>query len=937
MLRRHSSRQGRLDRSVLTQRLHGALSYDRIAGYFRSSLFEVAGEALTSVTGPIRIICNSDLDPHDVATAAAAQAALRRSWCAGRPEDALPEALPRYQALYAALINQRIAIRVLPDAAFGLVHGKAGIIRSADGTATAFLGSVNESATAWKLNYELLWEDDDPATIDWLQAEFDALWNDSKAMDLACCPFIARDVQRILHRRVIVPAELPALDTQAAAASVAVETPVYRREQGLWPHQKYFARLALERHRLGGARLVLADQVGLGKTIQLAMAALLMALDDPDGGPILILAPKPLLQQWQGELQELLHLPSARWTGRCWVDENEVEHPGEGIKSLGRCPRRIGLVSQGLVVRGTAEAVRQLLSLRYTCVIVDEAHRARRRNTPRVDAGAEEIDERAVPNNLMLFLREIGFKTKNLLLATATPVQLHPVEAWDLLHILAHGNAGVLGGWSQSSPWFRPSRCLAVALGEASIPDEDVRTGWEYVRDPLPSRFEDLVLKRIRDTLGADDTTWQFSPESLDRLPPALQRVQLKNGLLPEFGRRHNPLLRCIVRRTRDYLESTINPATGGYYLPRVGVRLYGEDEDDGLTLSGYLLEAYQEAERFCQLLQQRIRGAGFFKTLLLRRLGSSMEAGRRTIAKLLGIDPDPLFEEDDDPEDLPATTAALVPPSESLPGNEPTSEFKNFSEEERSALHRCLGLLEQAGKADPKLEAVIGYLRGTLPGLAGPWHEPGCILFSQYYDTVRWIGEELARSGDFADMDIGLYAGSNRSGFWRAGRFERCDRNRLKERVRSGELRLLLGTDAASEGLNLQRLGTLINIDLPWNPTRLEQRKGRIQRIGQARDEVHIANLRYRDSVEDRVHRVLADRLEAIHNLFGQIPDTLEDVWVQIALNDQQAAQRLINRTAAAQNPFDVKYSKVEDADWETCATVLSSVDMREALSKGW
>ena len=97
-----------------------------------------------------------------------------------------------------------------------------------------------------------------------------------------------------------------------------------------------------------------------------------------------------------------------------------------------------------------------------------------------------------------------------------------------------------------------------------------------------------------------------------------------------------------------------------------------------------------------------------------------------------------------------------------------------------------------------------------------------------------------------------------------------------------------MLGTDAASEGLNLQRLGTLINIDLPWNPTRLEQRKGRIQRIGQARSEIWIANLRYRGSVEDRVHQVLADRLEAIHGLFGQIPDTLEDVWVQVALNDE-------------------------------------------------
>ena len=150
-------------------------------------------------------------------------------------------------------------------------------------------------------------------------------------------------------------------------------------------------------------------------------------------------------------------------------------------------------------------------------------------------------------------------------------------------------------------------------------------------------------------------------------------------------------------------------------------------------------------------------------------------------------------------------------------------------------------------------------------------------------------------------------------------------------------ELKLLLGTDAASEGLNLQRLGTLINIDLPWNPTRLEQRKGRIQRIGQARSEIWIANLRYRDSVEDRVHQVLADRLEAIHGLFGQIPDTHEDVWVQVALHDEQAAQQLIDRTTATRNPFDVKYSKVEDADWETCASVLNGVSMKELLSLGW
>src|SRR5436190_4836859 len=128
MLQRHSSRRNRLDHAVLNQRLDGAVSYDRIAGYFRSSLFEVAREAIAKVTGPVRIICNSDLDPQDLVTAAAAQAALRRSWCAGRPEDAPPSALPRYRALYEALTDKKIKVRVLPDDAFGLIHGKAGIV-----------------------------------------------------------------------------------------------------------------------------------------------------------------------------------------------------------------------------------------------------------------------------------------------------------------------------------------------------------------------------------------------------------------------------------------------------------------------------------------------------------------------------------------------------------------------------------------------------------------------------------------------------------------------------------------------------------------------------------------------------------------------------------------------------------------------------------------
>lgn len=150
------------------------------------------------------------------------------------------------------------------------------------------------------------------------------------------------------------------------------------------------------------------------------------------------------------------------------------------------------------------------------------------------------------------------------------------------------------------------------------------------------------------------------------------------------------------------------------------------------------------------------------------------------------------------------------------------------------------------------------------------------------------------------------------------------------------GEIRLLLGTDAASEGLNLQRLGTLINLDLPWNPTRLEQRKGRIQRIGQIRDEVYVYNMRYRGSVEDRVHELLSDRLEDIHSLFGQIPDVLEDVWIDIANGEVEKAKKLI-ASVKPKHPFDEKYNRVSEIDWESCSKVLKADDKKTVLLDKW
>jgi hypothetical protein len=89
-------------------------------------------------------------------------------------------------------------IRLVPDAEFGFVHGKGGVIAGPWGR-TAFIGSANDSARAWTRNYELVWEDADPASGDWVQQEFDALW--ARALPLS--EFIVKQIGRLAERTVI--------------------------------------------------------------------------------------------------------------------------------------------------------------------------------------------------------------------------------------------------------------------------------------------------------------------------------------------------------------------------------------------------------------------------------------------------------------------------------------------------------------------------------------------------------------------------------------------------------------------------------------------------------------------------------------------------------------------------------------------------------------
>ena len=131
-IHRFSSRRQRLDHAFLSARLKGAKSYKRIAGYFRSSIFELVGEEIAAIP-KVQIVCNSELDAADVVVSKhVRETALKERWNEAPSEVEALLHRDRYRRLHELLTSGRVEIRVVPkDRVF--IHGKAGVIEAADG------------------------------------------------------------------------------------------------------------------------------------------------------------------------------------------------------------------------------------------------------------------------------------------------------------------------------------------------------------------------------------------------------------------------------------------------------------------------------------------------------------------------------------------------------------------------------------------------------------------------------------------------------------------------------------------------------------------------------------------------------------------------------------------------------------------------------------
>jgi len=293
-----------------------------------------------------------------------------------------------------------------------------------------------------------------------------------------------------------------------------------------------------------------------------------------------------------------------------------------------------------------------------------------------------------------------------------------------------------------------------------------------------------------------------------------------------------------------------------------------------------------------------RARAVGFLMALYQRRLASSTHAVRCSLENRanrleLGLKK---------AQELARTAPPTLPDPE---------ELEEMDEEDRERLERLLEAISLAQDADEvrreiaelrelAAEAVAVEQSGAeakLSRLKKLMQEQGffdrpdqrLLLFTEFRDTLDYLLENLTEWG----FRCGCIHGGMRPG----SRDEPATRIYTEQQFREGTIQVLVATEAAGEGINLQCCNILFNYDIPWNPNRLEQRMGRIHRYGQRKDCL-IFNFVATNTIEGRVLQRLLDKLQEIRNaldddaVFNVVGEILPAAHVERVLRDYYAGK---------------------------------------------
>ncbi|HEX5054199.1 MAG TPA: DISARM system SNF2-like helicase DrmD [Planctomycetota bacterium] len=423
-------------------------------------------------------------------------------------------------------------------------------------------------------------------------------------------------------------------------------------------------------------------------------------------------------------------------------------------------------------------------------------------------------------------------------------------------------------------------------------------SGAKYAIDSQITRAMRDLARRFEHRLFLSATPHNGHSNSFSALLEILDPQRFIRGVPVTEGN----LRAVLVRRLKEDLRQL----QGGF--PR---RETPEITISGLPADAPELQLSTLLDQYRELREQRLqnatkslqRASGLLLTGLQQRLLSSIEAFARTLRVhqqtaerqwqefaadlppatapqplLFAASPDP--EDDRATQDEAATAAeedaeiAAVTKATTFTGATPT--VRAAIEQERALLARMQDIAEtHRHRTDKKVERLVAWIRTNL--LQGRrWNDQRLLLFTEYDDTKRYLVEQLntaLHDTDDAEARIRVYHGPTPV----------AEREKLKRAFNADPkkhpLRILVATDAAREGLNLQNhCSTLFHFDLPWNPGRLEQRNGRIDRKLQKADVVHCHYFVYAQRSEDRVLQALVRKTATIRRELGSLSQVLDD-----------------------------------------------------------
>ena len=882
--------------------LASAVQYDRTTGYFSAGVLTLASrgvEALARAGGRMRLVVGCTLSEAEAEAITRGeslkdQVETRLAAMPLKPESATEkDALELLSYMVArGSLEVRVAIPCdaarRPVASQGLFHEKAGIVVDKTGDRVAFNGSINETPQGWAGNWESFhaftsWTGEDGRRrVEAEEDSFGRLWaNKAKHCVVIDVPTAVReDLLRFLPpddlppKRLLAgpepappaqptPIEPPSINQPAAPPSVDLRRLVWGLIQNAtqaaggdlvgeagsivtpWPHQiRTFDRV----YRSWPPRLLIADEVGLGKTIEAGLI-LRQAWLAGRARRVLVLAPKAVLTQWQIELREKFNLNWPIYDGQklSWYDSfargNEVErkvsrsewHLEPFVLTSSQLMRRLDRAPELL---DQAEP--------WDLVVLDEAHHARRKG------GGTGKDQK--PNQLLTLMQALRPKANGLLLLTATPMQVSPIEIWDLLNLL-----GLPQGWDAKS--------FEQFFEKASTPNPS-HDDFEFLAGLFrqsEAHFGDTPDEAlVRFMPGGSGLATRKVVRAL-RDPVKVERKRLeadRRAAAVRMMQACSPVRRLISRHTRELLRRYFKAGKMSTPIPTRAV------EDRFVTLSIAERRVYERVEDYISTTYNQARpdqknAVGFVMTIYRRRLASSFEALAQTLAGRV----DRVDNQADALERLDDDVNGEEVAEEPLDSDEARQlEIKALQAEELADLAGLLGAVREL-PPDTKL----GYLFQALRDLKTNGHDQ-TLIFTQYTDTLDFLRDQLVGEG----WRVMCFSGRGGELLGHDSHWRTISRDDVKREFRAGNADILLCTDAAAEGLNFQFCGSLVNYDMPWNPMRVEQRIGRIDRLGQKFPEIRIINLHYQDTVETDVYIALRERIGLFTKFVGKLQPIL-------------------------------------------------------------